>query len=114
MVALGLIGVALMLVLSLIPLGVHSRQRASDQQSASAWARSLLEETPAPEGFPLPAELALSRHQKSIGPTRFWAERRVTVSGPYRVRIEVTARWSASAPPLVLSLTRYNPAGPPG
>lgn len=112
LVALGLIAVSLMMVLSMIPAGIHSSQRASDVQAAAAWARQLIEETPAPTEFPIPSDLALSQHQQRIGSTDFSAERKVTVKGPYLYRIEVTATWNAADVPVTISLTRFNPAGP--
>ena len=41
MVAIGLIAVSLMMVLALIPAGIHSAQRAENVQSAAAWSRRL-------------------------------------------------------------------------
>jgi hypothetical protein len=72
----------------------------------------LIEETQPPKGFPITAELALSNHRQQIGSTIFLAKRRVTVQKPYLYRIEVETTWDAADRPLVLSLTRYNPAGP--
>lgn len=112
LVALGLIAVSLMMVLSMIPAGIRSSQRAADVQAAAAWARQLIEETPPPSEFPIPSELALSSHQQKIGSTNFQAERKVTVKGPYLYRIEVTATWHSADVPVTMSLTRFNPAGP--
>ncbi len=110
MVAIGLIAVSLMLILSMIPAGIQSSQRASDIQMAAAWARQLLEETPQPSSSTPPADEELS---KTIGPTQFQATRKVRITGNYLYQIEVETRWDAGVEPLRLSLTRYNPAGPP-
>ena len=48
MVAIGLIAVSLMMVLALIPAGIHSAQRAENVQSAAAWSRQLIEDAPVP------------------------------------------------------------------
>lgn len=112
MVALGLIAVCLMMVLGMIPAGVKSSQRASDVQAAAAWSRQLIEETPSPGEFPIPAALAHSTHTQQVGATVFSAVRRVAVEGPYLYRIEVTTTWDKLERPLQLSLTRFNPAGP--
>jgi hypothetical protein len=112
MVALGLVAVSLMMVLGMIPAGITSSQRAADVQAAAAWSRQLLEETPPPIEFPIPSELAYSEHQQQIGSTVFQAVRRVTEHGPYLNRIEVETTWKEGIPPLKLSVTRYNPAGP--
>lgn len=112
MVALGLLAVSLMLVLGLVPAGVHSAQRAADVQSATAWSRQLLESTPPPTEFPIPSTLASSSHELTIGKTHFQAVRRVSSPGPYLVRIEVETSWNDGPEPLRLSLTRFSPGGP--
>ena len=114
MVALGLVSVSLMLVLSLIPAGIHSAQRAEDIQSAAAWSRELLETAPLPETFPIPSDQAESQHEAKLGHTHFKATRRLsTVPGrAFVYRIEVETTWDPEAQPIKLSFTRYNPAGP--
>lgn len=112
MVALGLIAVSLMLILGLVPAGVTSAQRAADVQSAAAWSRQLLESTPTPTEFPIPASLALSNHEEKIGNTHFEATRRVSTPGAYLVRIEVQTTWADATQPLTLTLTRFSPGGP--
>lgn len=112
MVALGLIAISLMLILGLVPAGVHSAQRASDVQSATAWSRQLLESTPPPSEFPIPASEATSSHEMKIGKTWFRATRRLTSPGPYLYRIEVETTWDDGSRPLQLSLTRFSPGGP--
>lgn len=112
MVALGLIAVSLMLILGLVPAGVTSAQRAADVQAATAWSRQLLESTPTPTEFPLPAELALSEHEQKIGSTHFRATRRVTTPEPYLVRIEVETTWPDAVKPLTLNLSKFSPGGP--
>ena len=112
LVALGLIAVSLMMVLSMIPAGVRASQRAADVQDAAAWARQLIEETPSPNEFPIPADLAMSNHAQKIGATDFTAQRKVTVKGAYLYRVEVTVTWRAADVPVTIALTRYNPAGP--
>lgn len=112
--AIGLISVSLMLVLSLIPAGIHSAQRAEDIQSAAAWSRRLLESAPVPETFPISTDMARTEHQMTIGRTRFKAVRTLfTRPGEHFLyHIEVETSWDPEARPLKLSLTRYNPAGP--
>jgi uncharacterized protein (TIGR02598 family) len=112
MVALGLIAVALMLVLGLIPVGVQSSQRAADIQAAAAWSRQLIEDTPPPKDLPIPSDLASKEFKQQIGSTKFTAVRTVKVTGPYLYRIEVETTWRGASHPVKLSLTRYNPAGP--
>lgn len=114
MVAIGLISVSLMLVLSLIPAGIHSAQRAEDIQAAAAWSRALLENAPIPETFPIPPAQAQSDFAEKIGHTKFRARRRLsTESGrPYLFRIEVETTWDGAQRPLKLSMLKYNPAGP--
>jgi len=114
MVAIGLISVSLMLVLALIPAGIHSAQRAENVQAAAAWSRELLENAPVPEEFPIPDEMAESQHSVKIGNTEFEATRTVsTIPGEnFLYRIEVETTWREGVEPLKLSLTRFNPAGP--
>ncbi len=112
MVAMGLIAMALMMVLGLIPGGIQSSQRAADLQAAAAWSRQLIEETPAPDDFPIPRALARSEFTQQIGPTFFQAVRTVQVKGPYLYRIEVSTTWQDAVKPLVISLTRFHPGGP--
>lgn len=108
--AIGLIAVSLMLILSMIPAGIQSSQRAADIQMAAAWARQLIEETPQPTNNTPPAEEEFS---KKIGPTHFKSTRKIKITGDYLYQIEVETSWDAGVEPLRLSLTRYNPAGPP-
>lgn len=114
MVAIGLISVSLMLVLALIPAGIHSAQRAEDIQSAAAWSRELLEKAPVPETFPIPADMAVTTHSTKLGKTYFEAVRRLTTipDQAFVYRIEVVTTWDPEAQPLSISMTRYNPAGP--
>ncbi len=114
MVAIGLIAASLMLVLALIPAGVHSAQRAEDIQGALAWSRQLIESAPVPEEFPIAAELALSTHHIKLGHTEFEATRTLSVvpGESFLYRIEVETTWNDAVKPLKLSLTRFDPAGP--
>lgn len=114
MVAIGLIAVSLMLVLALIPAGIHSAQRAENVQSAAAWSRQLIEDAPVPEEFPIAAEIAEEEFQMKIGRTEFRATRRLsTMPGEYFVyRIDVETEWDEGQQPVKLSLVKYNPAGP--
>jgi general secretion pathway protein I len=111
-VALGLLALAMMMVLGLIPAGIESSQRASDVQGAAAWSHSLIEQCPAPTEFPIPGDLASAEFQMQVGPTLYSAVRTVKTIGPYLYRIEVQTTWDEDAPPVHLSLTRFNPAGP--
>ena len=114
MVAIALIAVSLMLVLALIPAGIHSAQRAENVQAAAAWSRQLLENAPVPDEFPIPSEIARTEHQTKIGSTDFSAVRTLnTIPGEsylYKVAVETT--WGEAVEPVRLSLTKYNPAGP--
>lgn len=114
MVALGLIAVSLMLVLAMIPAGIHSSQRAEDVQSATAWSRQLLEDAPAPTAFPIPADLATQEFTTQIGRTHFRAIRRIaTIPGEsFTYRVEVETHWDEEAQPVKLSLLKYNAEGP--
>jgi hypothetical protein len=114
MVAIGLIAVSLMLVLALIPAGIHSAQRAENVQSAAAWSRQLIESAPIPEEFPIPAEIAETQHQIKIQNTVFEATRTLTTTPtePYRYRIEIVTSWREGVQPLKLAVTKFNPAGP--
>jgi Tfp pilus assembly protein PilV len=114
MVAIGLIAVSLMLVLSLIPAGIHSAQRAEDVQGAVAWSRQLMESAPVPEEFPIPADLARKTFQITLGKTNFEAVRTLsTIPGKsYLYRIDVETTWNDGVRPIRLSLTKFNPAGP--
>lgn len=114
MVAIGLIAVSLMLVLSLIPAGIHSAQRAEDIQTAAAWSRGLLESAPVPEKFPIPNDIAQETFSKKLGVTEFTAKRRLYLKPGehFLYHIEVETVWKEGLRPLKLSLTRYNPAGP--
>lgn len=114
MVAVALIAVSLMLVLALIPAGIHSAQRAENVQAAAAWSRQLLENAPVPEEFPIPPEIAKTEHQAKIGSTNFTAVRTLsTIPGEsYLYKIEVETNWDDAVEPVRLSLTKYDPAGP--
>jgi Tfp pilus assembly protein PilV len=114
LVAIGLIAVSLMLVLALIPAGIHSAQRAENVQSAAAWSRQLLEDAPVPEEFPIPEDIALENFTMKIGRTEYRAERRLsTIPGEnFIYRIEVETEWDEGVRPVILSLVKYNPAGP--
>ena len=52
LVAVGLFASGLMLVLSLLPAGVLSLAQAENLQTATTYAKRLLEETPEPTTFP--------------------------------------------------------------
>lgn len=110
LVALGLIAVSLMLILGMIPAGIQSSQRAADFQMAAAWSRQLLEEAPQPTRASPPPDLVQTRR---IGSTEFKAVRKIKITGNYLYQIEVETSWNAGVEPVRLSLTRYNPAGPP-
>ena len=114
MVAIALMAVSLMLVLSLIPAGIRSAQRAENIQAATAWSRQLLEEAPTPEEFPILEEIRKTEHELKIGHTNFSAVRRLSLVEDkfFLYRIEVVANWSEASRPLTLSATRFNPAGP--
>ena len=114
MVAIGLVAVSLMLVLSLIPAGIHSAQRSEDIQAAAAWSRQLLEDAPVPETFPIPADIAQTQHTLKIGRTNYTATRRLfTQPGEHFLyHVEVVMTWDPEARPLTMTLTKYNPAGP--
>lgn len=112
--AIGLISVSLMLVLALIPAGIHSAQRAENVQSAAAWSRQLLESAPVPEEFPIPTAIAKEDFTTTIGRTEYKAERRLsTIPGKnFIYRIEVETKWEEGVRPIKLSMDKYNPAGP--
>lgn len=113
LVALGLIAVSLMLILGLIPAGIQSSQRASDVQVAAGLARKLLEETTPPEDSPIPADQANQTGELLVGVTEYRWRRSVRISGDYLYRTEVEITWRDGVQPVKMSLTRYNPAGPP-
>ena len=110
LVALGLIAISLMLILGMIPAGIQSSQRAADIQMAAAWSRQLLEEAPQPNSSTPPPDL---NETKTIGSTEFQAKRTIRSTGNYLYQIQVETSWNAGVEPIRLSLTRYNPAGPP-
>lgn len=114
MVAIGLVAISLMLVLSLIPAGIHSAQRSEDIQTAAAWTRELLEGAPVPETFPIETAIASETFTKKLGQTNFTAVRKLfTKPGEkYLYHIEVETSWDDGIKPLKLGLTRYDPAGP--
>lgn len=114
MVAIGLVAISLMLVLSLIPAGIHSAQRAEDIQTAAAWTRELLEGAPVPEDFPIDKKIASEEFKKKLGQTNFTSVRKLyTKPGEkFLYHIEVETSWEDGTRPLKLELTRYDPAGP--
>ncbi len=114
MVAIGLIAVSLMMVLALIPAGIHSAQRAENVQSAAAWSRQLIEDAPVPEEFPIAPDIAEEQFEMKIGRTNYRAVRRLsTMPGEHFVyRIDVETTWDEAQQPVKLSLVKYNPAGP--
>ena len=99
-----------MLILGMIPAGIASSQRAADIQMAAAWSRQLLEEAPQPNSSTPPPDL---NETKTIGSTAFPAKRTIRSTGNYLYQIQVETSWNAGVEPIRLSLTRYNPAGPP-
>lgn len=110
LVALGLIAVSVMLVLGLIPAGISTSQRAADVQMAAAWSRRVLEEAPQPNSAIAPPDLVLTQR---VGNTEFTTTRKISIPGDYLYRIDVETQWEAGVEPIRLSLTRFNPAGPP-
>lgn len=111
-VALGLITASLMLVLGLIPVGIHAAEKARTLQYATFWSQRLLEECPAPESLPIPTHLARANFSQTDGPTAYQAVRTVQASGPFLYLITVETTWPGSTKPLHVELLRYNPDGP--
>lgn len=99
-----------MLVLGLIPAGISTSQRAAEVQMAAAWTRKLLEEAPQPTSPTAAPDLVLTQR---VGDTEFTAVRKIAIVGDYLYRIDVETTWEAGVEPIRLSLTRFNPAGPP-
>ena len=112
MTAMALVTVCVMLILSLIPAGIRGSKLSENHQVAMAWSRKLLGGAPTPKSYPVNPELALSHHQTEIGALKLSATRTVKQAGPYLHQVEVVTEWATGKTPLILSLTRFSPAGP--
>lgn len=114
MVAIGLIAVSLMLVLSLIPVGIHSAHHADQIQAATAWTRGLIETAPIPKEFPILPELASETIETTISGTPYQAVRKIsTIPDKYYVyQIEVETTWPEANRPIKLTLVKFSPEGP--
>lgn len=108
MVALGLITMALMLVLSLIPAGIRASRQAQATRLALSWSMQLIEETRMPERLPLPKKLAQSSFEQKLQGIDFKATRTVNIIGPFLYKIEVRTSWPGANRPLTIALTRFN------